>query len=343
VTHTGAAVIGAGPAGAIAAACLARRGLEVALIDPGPRQGPMIGETLPAIAAEMLARHALPGPLDDPRHLPISGTVSAWDGPPVIEAALSRPGGPAWRLDRPGFDAALTNTAICAGARLVPGKVHSVCRQDARWVLTLDGAARTADLLVDATGRRGLVGRALGLPRHRQDRQIAVWAIGFPLAEPRTAWTLIQAAGSGWWYGAVLPSGRPIAAYHCSLDEALALRRRPEGWHELLRDADVLATRLNPALFTGVALKFADAGGSASATSAGPGWAACGDAAIAFDPIVAQGLLNAVRTGLAAAEALTGGRAACTRYCAELKAVWSKYLDRHRVLQARLRSGGLAN
>ena len=72
--------------GAIAAACLARRGLEVALIDPGPRQGPMIGETLPAIAAEMLARRALPGSLDDPRHVPISGTVSAWDGPPVTEA-----------------------------------------------------------------------------------------------------------------------------------------------------------------------------------------------------------------------------------------------------------------
>lgn len=343
MTHTDAAVIGAGPAGAIAATCLARRGLEVALIDPGPRQGLVIGETLPAIAAEILARHHLPGPLDDRRHLPISGTVSAWDGPPVTEAALSRPGSTAWRLDRAAFDAALVEAAIAAEAGLVQGIVRSIRREETHWILSVNGGIRTAGLVVDATGRRGLVGRALGLPRHRQERQIALWAIGSPLAEPRTTRTLIQAVDGGWWYGAVVPSGRPIAAYHCSVDEALAIRRQPKDWHTLLRGAHVLTSRLDPAAFAGVALQFTDAGGSACAKPAGPGWAACGDAAIAFDPIAAQGLLNAVRTGLAIPNALTGEEAARAQYSAELREVWSQYLNRHRVLQARLRTGRLEN
>lgn len=338
MTYFGAAVIGAGPAGAIAATCLARRGLQVALIDPGPREGPVIGETLPAMAAQILARHGFPGPLDGSSHVPISGTVSAWDGPTVTETSMSRPGGPDWRLDRVLFNAALKEPAAAAGADLVAGKVRAVRRRDSHWDLSLDGEALSAGLIVDASGRQNVVGRGLNVPRDRQTRQIAVWAIGVPLGGHRTTRTLIQAKGSGWWYGAVLPSGRPVGAYHCPVDEALSLRRRPENWHANLCEAQILSSRLDPAAFEGVTLHFTDAGGSASIEPAGPGWAACGDAAIAFDPVAAQGLLNAVRTGIAAAEAVTGGTAARHRYCAEVREVWLRYLARHRVLHTRRRT-----
>ena len=339
MTHTGAVVVGAGPAGAIAATCIARSGRDVALVDPGPKKGPVIGETLTAHAAEMLGRYNLPGPLNDTRHVPISGTVSAWDGPPVIETALSSPGGSAWRLDRVAFDAALVAAARAAGAGLIQGKIRSLRWVEKRWILSFGGGTMTASMVVDATGRRGLVDRTLGIPRHWQDRQIAVWAVGTSPAELSTTKTLIQAADSGWWYGAILPSGRPIAAYHCPVEETLALRHRPESWHALLRDADVLASQLDLAVFADATLQFTDAGGSASSVPAGPGWVACGDAAIAFDPIAAQGLQNAVRTGLAAAKVLAGGKPACTEYCKEIRKVWSQYLDRHRVLQARLLAG----
>ena len=335
VTHVGAAVIGAGPAGAVAAATLARKGLRVALIDPGPRGGPVIGETLPAAAAQILARHRLPGPLDDPGHAPIGGALSIWDGPPISETALNRPGGPDWRLDRAAFDAALKKAAGAAGAELIADRAQSVHRAGAAWDVILDGGRMTADALIDATGRRRLVSRAHGGPRQQQERQIAVWAIGSPAPPPRTNWTLIQATVAGWWYGAFLPSGQPIAAYHCTVEEALSLRRAPEGWQARLKDADILSSRLDPAGFADAPLQFADASGAAATRPAGPGWAACGDAAIAFDPIAAQGLLNAIRTGVAAAASITGGQAAQDSYCAEMRAVWSQYLARHRALYAR--------
>jgi flavin-dependent dehydrogenase len=39
---------------------------------------------------------------------------------------------------------------------------------------------------------------------------------------------------------------------------------------------------------------------------AGPAWLAAGDAALSFDPLSSQGLLNALFTGLAAAETADG-------------------------------------
>lgn len=330
-------MIGAGPAGAIAAAGLAGRGLDVALIDPGPRNGPVIGETLPAIAAEMLARHGFPGPLDDPIHMPISGTISAWDGPTVTQSSLDEPGGTAWRLDRSAFDAALVSAAKDAGAKLVTDTVMSVRQDDGLWHLTTDGETLTAGMVVDASGRRAVLGRALNLPRHRQDRQIAVWAVGAICPEPRTSKTLIEGLDGEWWYGAVLPSGNPIAALHCSVERALTIRRQPRDWHVCLAKAEILASRLCPEVFAEASLQFTEASGNAAVTPAGQGWVACGDAAIAFDPMAAQGLLNAVRTGLAVPDALTGGAEGRSRYCAELRDVWSTYAARHEVLKARLR------
>lgn len=336
MTHVGVAVIGAGPAGAVAATILARKGLNVALIDPGPRRGPVIGETLPATAAQILAKHQLPGPPDDPRHMPIGGTLSAWDGPAIGESAMNRPGGSDWRLDRSAFDSALKQAAGAAGADLVAERVKSVHRSGAMWDLILDGDKMTADTLIDASGRRRVVSRAMRTPSQQQQRQIAVWANGSSSSPPRTSWTLIQAQRTGWWYGAFLPSGRPIAAYHCTVDEALSCRRNPGLWQAKLQKVDVLSNRMNPAAFADTSLNFTDASGSVTAQPAGPGWAACGDAAIAFDPIAAQGLLNAIRTGIAAALSITGGQAARDTYCAEIRKVWSYYQARRKVLYARL-------
>ena len=342
MTHHDVAVIGAGPAGAIAATGLARRGLSVVLVDPGPQEGPRIGETLPAFAADMLARHDLPGPLDDPRHRPISGVVSAWDGPAETYHSMVRPGGPDWRLDREAFDAALVAAAVKAGSELLPHRVLRVERCCQRWVLTLNGRpAVTTSFAVDATGRRSVVARSCGITRIRHEQQIAIWAVGVSTAAPAlaaTRRTLIEADRDGWWYGAVLPSDRPIACFHTSVPVALALRRMPCRWHDLLARTKVLARWLEPAAFAAANLHFVDATGSMCSRPAGASWAACGDAAIAFDPIVAQGLLNAVRTGLAAAAALTTGEEASVRYCAEMHDVWAQYQARHSVLRARMGS-----
>jgi flavin-dependent dehydrogenase len=56
---------------------------------------------------------------------------------------------------------------------------------------------------------------------------------------------------------------------------------------------------------------------------------ATGDAAISFDPLSSQGLLNALFTGLAAAEAahehLSGAPNALASYAAALEGIWRAY------------------
>lgn len=328
------AVIGAGPAGAIAATLLARRGKHVVMFDPDDRAAERIGETLPSFAAQVLKRHDLPGPLSDDRHKTISGAVSLWGGLRKVDDALGRPGGPDWRLDRAAFDTALMREAIAAGATLKPKKVEAIRRDGERW--SINGSQVTAGVAIDASGRRGVLSRQLGGKVRHHNRQVAIWASGaaFPDATDPTCRTLIEDQGQGWWYGAVLPSRRPVAAYHCDADHAVAIRKDPDLWHQALSQTQVLAEQLGAEPFKRAKLQFTDASGVACETPAGPGWAACGDAAMAFDPLASQGLLNAIRTGIAAAEIAVGDMSA-TDYCAEMGSVWRHYLDRHAMMSAR--------
>jgi 2-polyprenyl-6-methoxyphenol hydroxylase-like FAD-dependent oxidoreductase len=67
--------------------------------------------------------------------------------------------------------------------------------------------------------------------------------------------------------------------------------------------------------------------------AAGNVWLAAGDAALAFDPLAAQGLFNAMYLGLAAAEAthrhLAGDQTALADYGAEVSAIRQAYRTRH--------------
>ena len=63
-----------------------------------------------------------------------------------------------------------------------------------------------------------------------------------------------------------------------------------------------------------------------------PGWLAAGDASISFDPLSAQGLLHALFTGLAAAEAvhsyLAGDNDAVPRYRRLMNPIYQEYRRR---------------
>jgi flavin-dependent dehydrogenase len=68
---------------------------------------------------------------------------------------------------------------------------------------------------------------------------------------------------------------------------------------------------------------------------AGKGWLAVGDAALSFDPLSSQGLLNGLFTGLAAAEAanryLRGAAHALTEYLQVIRGIRDAY-QRHLAL-----------
>ncbi|HJU38354.1 MAG TPA: FAD-dependent oxidoreductase, partial [Tahibacter sp.] len=73
------AVIGAGPAGAAVATMLARRGVDVALVDAGDAATRRIGENLPPAARPWLAHYGI----DTTPHLPTRGVRLVWGSPHV--------------------------------------------------------------------------------------------------------------------------------------------------------------------------------------------------------------------------------------------------------------------
>jgi flavin-dependent dehydrogenase len=219
---------------------------------------------------------------------------------------------------------------------LVPATVERIERDGDAWRVDVAcGAAEVrslrAALILDAGGRAAPVARRLGAQTRVDDRLICGWVYGRDGGEGSRGLTFVEAVEEGWWYTAPMPSGRRVVAFHTDAD--LPAARLAADRHALLAHAastQQLAAWLADAGFV------ADehAGFTAAHTAvlepcAGDGFLAAGDAAMAFDPLSSQGLLNALFTGLAAAEAadahLSGDADALPRYRETIARIFDAY------------------
>jgi flavin-dependent dehydrogenase len=333
-----AVVAGAGPAGAVAAAALARAGRRVLLADR-PDAGCKIGEVLPGAAVRLLRALDLPAPEPQGPHAPIAGTLSAWSSPDFIGTdSLRDPYGTAWRLDRRRFDADLREAARLAGATVRPARLREAARDGDGWRLQFDdGSEERARWIVDASGRSARLARKLGAKRLRGSRLIALYRMGTAGADFRDSRTFIEACADGWWYAARLPSGAAIAGLHTDAAQAARIKAEPQTWMAALGAMRGLGPLFATASFT-QALPAADAGGARLSAFYGDGWIACGDAAMSFDPISGQGIFAALHSGNEAAHAvhgaLNGARASLGAYARRMEEVWSIYRGRREAVYA---------
>jgi flavin-dependent dehydrogenase len=329
-------VAGAGPAGAVAAARLARAGRRVLLADRVATGG-KIGEALPGAAVRLLRALALPAPGPQGPHAPIAGVLSAWGAPDfAVTDTLRDPYGAAWRLDRRRFDLDLREAALAAGATPRLALVRGVTREgDGLRLQFDDGSEERARWIVDATGRRSRPARKLGAQRQRDNRLIALYRIGLASEDFRDSRTFIEAAADGWWYAARLPSGAVIAGLHTDAEQAALIKAQPQRWNVALAATRDLGPLLASVQFMET-LPAADAGGARLAPFHGECWIACGDAATSFDPISGQGIFAALHSGNEAAiavhAALNGEAALLGAYGERMAEVWSIYRARHAAL-----------
>lgn len=238
-----AVVAGGGPAGAVAALVLARAGRHVLLVDggpPGARSGAFtIGETLPPAARPLLHDLGLWTAFAADAHLSCPGTDASWGSARLLgHSHLFDPHGHGWHLDRDRFDAFLREAAVAAGALIRRAVVighRSAGGEQRLLVRERGGAVRElcSRWVVDATGRRALIGRRLAL-RRRQDRLVAAFTLlggrvsGGHAGDPELR-TLVEAVPEGWWYTARVPAGR-VVAHLTDADLAGARLRTAEGF-----------------------------------------------------------------------------------------------------------------
>ena len=356
------AVLGGGPAGAATALTLARTGISTVLIDAANEADTTlwkIGEGLPPLARLTLQRLGVWERFATDGHLPSHGNCSAWGTSQLAERNfLFEPYGHGWHLDRQRFDALLRAAAVATGARYCAARV-SDCRftPTNEWCLELmqettveqDGilfhlagnkiptcstAQVTARFVVDATGRASWFARKQGAHRLNSDGLVGVAALLAPAAQgtDRDSLTMIEAVEDGWWYAALLASGRLVMVFLSDGDlPAAKAARTGAGWLQLLSRTEHLARRV---VAHGYCLahepRIVSANSSRLDQVAGTHWLAVGDAAAAYDPLSSQGILAALESGERAGAALMaklqGQTEALAGYARSVDEHWQHYL-----------------
>jgi menaquinone-9 beta-reductase len=303
-------VVGAGPAGSVAALVLARSGLPVVLCDrvafPRPK---LCGDTVNPGTLAMLDRLGV-GASVRSRSLPITGMLVT--GPHRAAVAADYPGGLAGAaIERSDLDALLVNAAIAAGATFVPG-----ARADAPVIESRTGRVvgiqgdlggereMRATLVIGADGRGSKIGGALGLTGFAAKPQR--WAFGayYEGVEQLTSRGEMHVRPDGYLGVAPIGNGRANVCVVRQLDASTPPGR--DGAAATIAaaiDADatlrlrfIHATRVSTPVVLGPL--------AVEALSAGcPGLLLAGDAAGFVDPMTGDGLRFAVRGGMLAAEA----------------------------------------
>lgn len=352
-------VVGAGPAGSATAITLARFGQRVLLVDEQVSPRFKLGESLPPTGIG-LVKHFL-GDLEDSAQnrcwaFRTAGNVSVWatEQAQTTDFFFTQTGF-GLCVDRLAFDEALRSQAVAAGAALLKGTRFESCAPildgPYHWQLSLSSRGRTqahrTRYLVDGSGRRAVVAKALGVHTANNADDLFAYAQGFStLGEDDDRFTRIEAGPHGWWYSNRLPgaeanTARRLVVFHSDKDlpEAKMAARR-EGFNQLLADS----THIGPLLKAGGyrpcgTIRGVPANSQRLRFFCGDAWLAVGDAAQAYDPLSSQGIDKALRTASHAghmihyaltdnprsATDLGSGNAFIQQYAEQQRQLWQTY------------------
>jgi flavin-dependent dehydrogenase len=347
VPQADAAIVGGGPAGAVAATVLARHGCRVVLIDKRSGECFRMGEGLPPGARPLLHSLGLLEPFLADSHLPSYGNASAWGSPEIATTDfIFNPYGHGWHLDRRQFDASLLTCARVAGATVLQStRFASARRRRDGWTLDLRSSGNKfsleANFVLDCSGRAAVFAKSLGARRVRYDRLVAVCAVLQSEAHSdEDSTTFVESVPDGWWYTALLPDRSRVIAFLTDSD-LLDKRffRSAECWWTALLDTQHIrriCLEYGYALWKGPWVEAANS--SRLNHFRGDGWVAAGDAALAFDPLSSQGILASITSGRQAAAIYVrvrqGEGKAPEEYSADLDRIYSEYLKRRVVYYA---------
>ncbi|MDE2659183.1 MAG: tryptophan 7-halogenase [Acidobacteriota bacterium] len=295
------AIVGAGPAGALAARQLAVFGLDVELVRGPRRNRQHLGESLSASAPRLLGSYGLEIPESVYAPRPNDHFVR-WGGrEDRIAAQPEAGGGEGQRLvRRDRLDDWAVSEARAAGARVVEGSAtRDPGTGRAALVIRRQGEKDrrvTARALIDASGRSGALTRE---GRERPDFRTTALTAHF--APGGREGTVIEAFSDGWVWSAPVVGGRRDVTVMLDTEGAGTPEER---YRQALDRADLAGfvtgsplTPIRAADVTPYRLGCADRAGD-------PPLIAVGDAASALDPLSGLGAMKAMDSGLTAAVVL---------------------------------------
>ena len=311
------AVIGAGPAGAMAAVRLARAGASVMLFDPShPREKPcgggLTGRAL-SLVADVIDIRALPSVVV--RSADVEGPERTAHVPLVDRGAS--PQSSLLIFSRAVFDRALVDAAVASGARLVPEKCVDVIRHGSHMTVCTGRARYDIDQVLGADGANSLVRKRLARPFARAELSVAA---GFFVRGATTSTIAIRTMSEQPGYLWSFPRPDHLAVGICSpathRTTSSDLRVQSAAWIE--RHGFDRSTQLVP-----YSWPIPSIGDQSQRDIAfgGSGWMLLGDAAGLVDPLTREGIYYALLSGQWAADALvsTGSQPAASQYADRLR------------------------
>jgi geranylgeranyl reductase family protein len=302
-------VVGAGPAGSIAATVLARGGARVLMVDRAkfPRHK-LCGDTINPGALARLERLGLRAGVDA-QAIRIDGMVVT--GERGVSVHCRYPAGVCGlSIVRRDLDALLADAAVSAGARFEDGVlvrgplVDDTAGRQVRGVVIAGRNGRDlrvpAPIVIAADGRRSRIALPLGLAR--QPAHPRRWAIGGYFENVTGVGTLGEMHVRRGRYMGVAPVPSGLVNFCLVVPQQFA-RGRPERLLDEAAAADpALRERFAHARLAGAPTIIGPLAVDASAAGM-PGLLLAGDAAGFIDPMTGDGLRFAIRGGELAAEA----------------------------------------
>lgn len=329
MTKIDALIVGLGPAGAIAAATIARSGARVVALERKREFGFPVqcAELVPQLVAQEAG---------DVR-VAVRQYVDAMQVFVETEESDCAPNFPGRMIDRAAFDAKLAGDALAAGADCRLGAI--VKSIDGRGeVITSRGDKFTARVIIGADGPHSVVGRAIGHvnTEFAETRQMTV-----DLSSPYAATDIFLSAdilgGYGWLFPKVTTANLGVGV---AAERKADLKRLLDQLHgRLVKEGRVGRSALG---HTGGSIPVGGMVGPAGRLGDTDVLLA-GDAAGLTNPISGAGINAAVISGALAGEAavrvLAGDQHGITDYAEEIEALFKPGLDRALKHRKRLLAG----
>jgi geranylgeranyl reductase family protein len=281
------AVVGGGPAGAVAAARLAGAGLDTILLDEK-----LAWEKPCGGGVTWKAYSQYPFLIDNPApRKVVRKTLLTETRAGSATLQLSEP---LLIYSRQDFNGMLLDRAAQAGARIEKERAIGLERREAGWRIRTRSGAIEADYLIAATGARNSL-RDVGTEYTAAD---TMCALGYYVAAEQEH-VEIQFFPGYEGYVWAFPRRGHLSVGICGKGvTAAAMRARLEDWMDergMPRRDAVFYAHMIPAL---------ERPSWSRNRLAGEGWAAVGDAAGLVDPVTGEGIYYAVRSGDLAAQVL---------------------------------------
>jgi flavin-dependent dehydrogenase len=301
-------VVGGGPAGAVCARQLARRGHDVVLAERTRSHRPRVGESCrPAVRRLLEATCGLC--LPERHHRPLATFHSAWGQDATEGRSIEF-----WHaengivVDRAGFDDWLVGAAEDAGATVLRNSHVTEGRPTSEGSV-LRGVRNGSELtlgarfVIEATGRRM---RSLTQPDARRISSDALVCASAEFTDHsmRGHEALVEACDSGWWYTTQVPNGNLVVALFTDADLVPSARRR-QTWFQARLSETAHIKRVARPMATNAVVTVCGARTSVRRVLWRNTYLAIGDAAWCMDPLSGGGIEHAVRDGIEAAQAVS--------------------------------------